>query len=118
MSIRLGLGFLIGSLLATAWFPASAGTAGASSQVASDQEFDRWVSALTDQISKDKNYKRVPADSDQQVADLTAALYRLYRDQMNDAQFMDWVNQNYPGHDYEIAVILHSKHVYRRSPRR
>ena len=114
MRITLSAVVLVVSLLFGA-FPCTAASQGSlPSEVRNDSEFMSWLTSLTEQVSQDEHYQRLPLDTDQQVAEFSTVLHRVFRGQITDAQFMEWIGESYPGHSYEAATILRIMHAHLR----
>ena len=92
---------------------APAGQTSTSVEAARDAEFQAWLSQLVEAINQDRNYSRLPLDTDAATSEFTDVLYRLYRNQISDADFMAWVDVRYPGHQYEQFTILKALHARR-----
>lgn len=83
-----------------------------------DAEFQAWLSQLVEAISQDRHYSRLPLDTDAATSEFTDVLYRLYRNQITDTDFMGWVDARYPGHQYEQFTILKALHQRKNFLRR
>lgn len=101
-------------LLSVVPCPVDAHQASVPHEVAKDQAFNAWLNDLTQAISQDPRYRRIPLDTDSQVAEFSIALHRLFRGQTGGAEFMQWVDARYPGHEHESATIIRLLHAYWR----
>ncbi|MEL1265879.1 hypothetical protein [Pseudoxanthomonas putridarboris] len=80
-----------------------------------DQAFQAWLSELLETVRHDRNYARLPLDTDARAEEFSVVLYRLYRGEIGDPEFMEWVDARYPGHRYEQFTILKALHEHKRS---
>lgn len=71
-----------------------------------DPAFAAWLRSLLQKVQADPEYKRLPLDTEAQSAEFEAKLHQLYRGQISKAAFSSWLNTTYPGHAYELGVIL------------
>lgn len=102
--------FLVVALsIGAASFPADATLPAA---VRNDTAYMSWLSSLTEQVSQDPHYRRIPLDSESRTEEFTAVLHEVFRGRMTDAEFTDWIADRYPGHGYETATILRILHVH------
>lgn len=78
---------------------------------ANDAAFMSWFAGVGDDIAADPNYNRMPIDTSAQESEFGTKLHQAYRVEITEAEFGQWANATYPGHDYEVDFIL------RRLPR-
>lgn len=118
MLLVVGMGMAMTMTAGNVAAAAPANQVTSAAEAARDAEFQAWLSQLIDAISQDRHYSRLPLDTDAEATEFTGVLYRLYRNQITDADFMAWVDARYPGHQYEQFTILKELHERKNFLRR
>lgn len=82
-------------------------TAAETRSAAHDDAFNHWVAGdLAARAKADPRYHRIPLDTPAAVQQFTGWLHALYRQRMTPDEFRHTVLEAYPGHGYEVDVII------------
>ncbi|MBV7483874.1 hypothetical protein [Bordetella sp. BOR01] len=71
-----------------------------------DEPFYDWFNKLVSQIEADPKYKRIPIDTKPESNEFLVLLHDTYRHKITKQEFVQRVNTQYPGHDYETSFIV------------
>ncbi|MDR3430205.1 hypothetical protein [Silvimonas sp.] len=70
-----------------------------------DPAFFAWYMQLASDIQTDRQYRKIPLNTDEQANEFVQWLHDTYDHRMSVTDFSSRVSSRYPGHQYEIAFI-------------